>query len=217
MPSPLARVQAVRQLHVILLVITIVFMLGYIVILFRCAGCRGVLGTGHLQTHDSHMRLASIKGAHAFATVQRLTWLPNAVPRFTHTSCSTLPIAFPGGRPYVRLLHEEPKGIAGMLSQLPPDVNVEETVKVVVLGLPPCPDARSASMIGAASVALPGYGMPSVGGPPMMVMMGQQFGGPAGGGLPGGGMPGPRTSQQQQPDRAWGGAGPFSRAAPGMY
>ncbi|KAI8467685.1 MAG: hypothetical protein J3K34DRAFT_523567 [Monoraphidium minutum] len=79
-------------------------------------------------------------------------------------------------RPYVRLLHEESKDIAGMLSQLPAEVNVEDTVKTHVLGLPPRGDGRSASMTaGGSSMMMIGPG-------------GGMMGFPSG---PGGGMMGP--------------------------
>lgn len=42
--------------------------------------------------------------------------------------------SFHTGRPYVRKLHTESKALAGMMSLLPAEVNIEEHIKVVVLG-----------------------------------------------------------------------------------
>ena len=68
-------------------------------------------------------------------------------------------------RPYTRLLHEESKDIAGMLSQLPPEVNVEDAFKVHALGLQPRAESQSMSLgnssmmpNGYTGMLMPGYG-----------------------------------------------------------
>ncbi|GBF97005.1 hypothetical protein Rsub_09802 [Raphidocelis subcapitata] len=107
-------------------------------------------------------------------------------------------------RPYVRLLHEESRDIAGMLSALPAETAVEDVIKTQVLGLQLRTDGRSASMTaGTASMAAPGFppgGMPP-GGRLMLMPPGgavppggySGYGGGYGG--PGGGYGGPGDGQ----------------------
>lgn len=61
-------------------------------------------------------------------------------------------------RPYIKLLHRDGKAVAGMLSQLPAEVDVEGHVKAVILGSNKAP----ATAVGQATVGISGsdgYGM----------------------------------------------------------
>lgn len=54
------------------------------------------------------------------------------LPTYTHKTDNTQHQHTTQPRPYVKLLHEESKDIAGMLSQLPAEVSVEDTIKTQV-------------------------------------------------------------------------------------
>ena len=56
-------------------------------------------------------------------------------------------------RPYSRQLHHDSKAVAGLLSQLPAEVDVEGHVKTVVLGINST-SAKQGSMAGQSSVAM---------------------------------------------------------------
>jgi hypothetical protein len=62
-------------------------------------------------------------------------------------------------RPYARRLHRDSKAVAGLLSQLPAEVDVEGHVKTVVLGIVRSSGAASLTA-GFASMAAPS-GMPN--------------------------------------------------------
>ena len=115
-PTPLtlaaftiAQFQAVTNLHRIMLVVTIVLAVAYMALLYRRAG-RGAVGEGR----SLGMRLsvpAPVDGPHHPHRRAKAALRPLLAPP---------PPFCP--RPYVRLLHEESKDIAGMLSQLPAEV-----------------------------------------------------------------------------------------------
>jgi hypothetical protein len=133
-------------------------------------------------------------------------------------------------RPYVRKLHAESKALAGMMSLLPAEVDIESHVKTIVLGLSKDRNSnsmRSASMQmeqpGMGGQRGSGFGGP--GGGPMRLLPGPggqpggggwfkgQGGGPAGGmmlGGPGGGMMEPYGAPPS-------GAGGWGGSAPGGF
>lgn len=107
-------------------------------------------------------------------------------------------------RPYVRKLHTESKALAGMMSLLPAEVDIESHVKTVVLGLSKDRvgnSMRSASMTGLNDQPGGGGGMQPWGG-----SGGGGFGrGPGGSG--GGGPPGMMRLMPAPPSGGGGGAG----------
>lgn len=63
-------------------------------------------------------------------------------------------------RPYTKLLHQDSKAVAGMLSQLPAEVDVEGHVKAIVLGAgKPAPTAAGQLTMGMGAQSLPGMSM----------------------------------------------------------
>jgi hypothetical protein len=63
-------------------------------------------------------------------------------------------------RPYARRLHRDSKAVAGLLSQLPAEVDVEGHVKTVVLGIVRSSGAASLTAAAGAQGGVPGS-MPS--------------------------------------------------------
>jgi hypothetical protein len=106
-------------------------------------------------------------------------------------------------RPYARRLHRDSKVVAGLLSQLPAEVDVEGHVKTVVLGIVRTNGAASMTA-GFASMGAPG-GMP-MGMPPGMPP------GAYGAGAPAMLLPPPAGAAGYN----WQGMGPAGMGAPGM-
>eukprot|EP00882_Tetradesmus_deserticola_P026902 GHRQ01029723.1.p2 GENE.GHRQ01029723.1~~GHRQ01029723.1.p2 ORF type:complete len:172 (-),score=36.57 GHRQ01029723.1:350-865(-) len=103
-------------------------------------------------------------------------------------------------RPYARRLHRDSKAVAGPLSQLPPEVDVEGHVKTVVLGIVRSNGAASLTAGAGAPDGVPGSMPPSAYGtvaPPLMLPP------PAGYGWQGGGPP---AMWQSGVAGAWGGS-----------
>jgi hypothetical protein len=105
-------------------------------------------------------------------------------------------------RPYARRLHRDSKAVAGLLSQLPSEVDVEGHVETVVLGIVRTNGAASltagAAAPGGAPSGVPPGGFGAPGAPPLMLPP------PAGYNWQGGGPPG---MWQGGAAGAWGGAG----------
>jgi hypothetical protein len=93
-------------------------------------------------------------------------------------------------RPYIRSLHRDSKAVAGLLSQLPSEVDVEGHVKSVVLGIVKANDSGHQSMTqanmniagsqGYAAARAAGYALGSGGPGSMMIMPAAPRGGDRG-------------------------------------
>lgn len=127
-------------------------------------------------------------------------------------------------RPYIKRLKRDSKMVAGMLSQLPAEVDVEGQVKQVVLGMVKGDGGRSANnsfLLGGAPGLMPPPGMPPGGGNMFSSMPGAGSAlmvhpGPNMGGSVPGYMPGMQNGGEAWFDRQGGGprwnAGGYDRA-----
>lgn len=68
-------------------------------------------------------------------------------------------------RPYVQVLKRNTIVVAGMLSQVPAEVDVEGIVKSIILGIsvPPLASAQSSALFGTQSLAGPAVSVPQGG------------------------------------------------------
>jgi hypothetical protein len=113
-------------------------------------------------------------------------------------------------RPYIRSLHRDSKAVAGLLSQLPSEVDVEGHVKSVVLGVSNTGNigGQSAVLASAGGQLMWGAVQPKLGGNPGAVQVAVDAYGAAG--VYGGGQPGSFAApygygmQQQQQMSAYG-------------
>jgi hypothetical protein len=114
-------------------------------------------------------------------------------------------------RPYTRSLHRDSKAVAGLLSQLPSEVDVEGHVKSVVLGVTNTSNVggQSAVLAAAGSQSMWGAVQPKLGGNPGAVQVAVYAYG--GAGMYGGGQPGGFAApygygmqQQQMPAYGYG-------------